>query len=642
MTSSDERMGLRWPSGQIERRLLLKQRLARLQGSSDPNNIRGFATVSGIVSTRPEMISELDRQLPQLSIITSKSYQVLPNPGNREPVIVETAPGCFGNAVGLKNPGMETGLKELSGLLASHRMRALLNVSLSGSTPEEFAQLAEGFSRVADTLELNFSCPHAEPGFGMSIGVDPEVVYRYMQAIRAATDLPLLPKLTPNVQHIGAVAQAAMEGGADGLVAINTVGPELYLEPHSGHPILMNVHGGKGGKSGLWVHDIALEKVREIRRQVGAEPLIIGMGGVHNTSTAAAMRAAGADIVGIGSAFAQVYPPQWRDWFAALSPALKTARGGSKLQPNTQAAQSAETQDTTEAESKDGTGAGFTDRDPADAFLSTQRQMEYKPYRIISTIDGPGGLRRISVEGSLPYKPGQFAFIWIPGVGEKPFSVALSKPVTFLVRERGPMTHALCSLKEGETLYLRGVYGQGAEIAPAPRAWIVAGGTGLAVAPKLAEALAAAGKRVTSYIALADQRAAPPAGSEASSSGSPALFTQELSAAGDYRVVSDEGEIGRAVRLCAEEISEAAAAAESALYTIGPFPFMDAAVKRAENAGIPPEHIYISIETPTRCGVGLCGECTCAGRLTCREGTFFSQRELIDRGITLMECGDDH
>jgi len=604
-------MGLRWPSGQTERRLLLKQRLARMQGSNDPNKIRGFATVSGIVSTRPEMISELDRQLPQLSIITSKSYQVLPNPGNREPVIVETAPGCFGNAVGLKNPGMETGLKELRNLLTTHRMRALLNVSLSGSTPEEFAQLAEGFSQVADTLELNFSCPHAEPGYGMSIGVDPEVVFRYMQAIRGVTDLPLLPKLTPNVEHIGAVAQAAMEGGADGLVAINTVGPELYLEPHSGYPILMNVHGGKGGKSGLWVHDIALEKVREIRRQVGDEPLIIGMGGVHNTSTAGAMRAAGADIVGIGSAFAQVYPPQWRDWFDALS-----------LQPGTQA----------EIE------PNLTASDAAGVFLSRQRQMEYKPYRIISTVDGPGGLRRISVEGELAYKPGQFAFIWIPGVGEKPFSVALSKPVTFLVRERGPMTHALCSLKEGDTLYLRGVYGQGAEIAPVPKAWIVVGGTGLAVAPKLAEALSAAGKQVTTYIALADNTIAATEGSSDSS----ALFTQELSTAGDYRVVMDEGEIGRAVRLCAEEVSASAATAESALYTIGPFPFMDAAVKRAQNAGIPPEHIYISIETPTRCGVGLCGECACAGRLTCREGTFFSQRELIDRGITLMECGDDH
>ncbi|MCF7915606.1 MAG: dihydroorotate dehydrogenase [Spirochaetaceae bacterium] len=621
MTNSGEMMGLRWPSGQTERRLLLKQRLARMQGSNDPHKIRGFATVSGIVSTRPEMISELDRQLPQLSIITSKSYQVLPNPGNREPVIVETAPGCFGNAVGLKNPGMETGLKELRELLTFHRMRALLNVSLSGSSPEEFAQLAEGFSQIADTLELNFSCPHAEPGYGMSIGVDPEVVFRYMQAIRAVTDLPLLPKLTPNVEHIGAVAQAAMEGGADGLVAINTVGPELYLEPHSGYPILMNAHGGKGGKSGFWVHDIALEKVREIRRQVGDEPLIIGMGGVHNTTTAGAMRAAGADIVGIGSAFAQVYPPQWRDWFDALTPALETPRGGSST-PGTQ------------AEAR----PSLTGSDPAGVFLTTQRQMEYKPYRIISTTDGPGGLRRISVEGELPYEPGQFAFIWIPGIGEKPFSVALSKPLTFLVRERGPMTHALCALQAGDTLYLRGVYGQGAEIAPVPKAWIVAGGTGLAVAPKLAEALSAAGKQVTTYIALADNAKADTEGS----SDSPALFTQELSTAGDYRVVKDEGEIGRAVRLCEEELSAAAATAESALYTIGPFPFMDAAVKRAQNAGIPPEHIYISIETPTRCGVGLCGECACAGRLTCREGTFFSQRELIDRGNTLMECGDDH
>ncbi len=634
MPDSREQMGLRWPADSAERKKLLKQRLARLQGAGDPEDIKGFATVSGILSTRPEMIRELDRKIPQLSIITTKSYQLMPNPGNREPVIVETAPGCFGNAVGLKNPGMEIGLKELTDMLARHRMRAMLNVSLSGSSPDEFARLAEGFSKVADTLELNFSCPHAEPGYGMSIGVDPELVFRYMHTLRSATDLPLLPKLTPNVEDIGAIAQASLEGGADGLVAINTVGPELYIEPHSGKPMLMNVHGGRGGKSGRWVHETALNKVRRMRSQVGDEVIIIGMGGVENTSTVTAMREAGADIIGIGSAFALVRPPQWRDWFDELSQGLKQPRG--KKEDSVQESVVKKTKP----------------RDPASAFLETKRQMEYLPFRIKSTEDGPGGLRRISVEGNFSYEAGQFAFIWVPGVGEKPFSVALAEPLTFLVRERGPMTHALCNKSAGDTIYIRGVYGRGAEIAPVSKAWIVAGGTGLAVAPKLAESLSAEGVQVTTYIALAD--GAKGEGTTGSSRAelidsnsqeqplSPALFTEELAAAGKYRVVADEGEIGRAVRICAEEINTTGAASDSALYTIGPFPFMDAAVKQAQNEGIPPEHIYISIETPTRCGVGLCGECACAGRLTCREGTFFSLSELNERNITLMECGDDN
>lgn len=578
------------PRGAAERRDFLKERM-RLPGGGTP-----LATVSGILSTRPEMIAELDRRLARLVIITTKSYQLLPNPGNREPIIVETAPGSFGNAVGLKNPGMEAGVRELAAMRKRHRMRALLNVSLSGSTPEEFVLLAKGFSGVADMLELNFSCPHAAPGYGMSIGVDPELVARYVREVRRATDLPIFPKLTPNTDAVAEVARAAVEAGADGLAAINTVGPELYIEPHSGSPILMNSHGGRGGMSGRWVHETALEKVREIRAAVGPDVPLLGMGGVDGREAVLSMTGAGADAVGLGSAFALVRPGEWEAWTEELSggPAASGAPGSL-------------------------------------VSVIKERQMEYRPFVIRSSGAGEGGLRRITLEGELDFEPGQFAFVWVPGVGEKPFSVALASPLTFLVRARGPMTEALCAAMPGDTIYVRGVYGQGAPLSEAPRAWILAGGTGLAVAPRLARALSERGRRVVTYMADSG------AGEDESS-----LFSRELSQWGEYRVVPDDGEIGRAVRFFSERIEREGCAGQSAVYTIGPFPFMDAAAKAAAAAGVPSSEIHISIETPTRCGVGLCGECVCAGRLTCREGTFFRLSELEERGVTLMEYAHDN
>jgi dihydroorotate dehydrogenase (NAD+) catalytic subunit len=577
------------------RRAFLRERFDNTGGGI------GFATVSGILTTRPEMIRELDRRIPGLVMITTKSYQLLPNRGNREPIIVESAPGCYGNAVGLKNPGMDAGLKELGELREKHRMRALLNVSLSGSSPEDFVRLAEAFSAVADTLELNFSCPHAAPGYGMSIGVDPELVARYVAAVRDVTGLPVIPKLSPNVDDIGSIARAAMGAGADALAAVNTVGPELYIEPNSGKPVLMNRHGGRGGKSGLWIRETALEKVRQIRDAVGAGVPLIGMGGVGDAASAAAMRDAGADIVGIGSAFAQVMPSDWEAWFEEM-------------------------------------GAGTSPCSGRPVQRIEKRQMEYKPFVIASTEAGEGGLRRITLEGELDYEPGQFAFIWIPGVGEKPFSVALSSPLTFLVRSRGPMTSALCACGPGETLYVRGVYGKGAPVSDVPRAWILAGGTGLAVAPKLAESLAAAGKQIVSICALSDSSGGD-APEEAAAEA--VLFRDELSACGEYEPVRDRGEIGRAVGYFSERMLREECAGESAVYTIGPFPFMNGVAERAAEAGVPASRIHISIETPTRCGAGLCGECVCAGRLTCREGTFFTLKELEERGVSLMECAHD-
>lgn len=596
------RPGRTWPgSADLRRRALMEC----FRGDAETAGQIRFATVSGILTTRPEMIREVDRRLPPVLVITTKSYQVLPNPGNREPVIVEPSAGNFGNAVGLKNPGMERGVQELLALRRSHRMRALLNVSISGSTPEEFVQLAKGFSPVADTLELNFSCPHAAPGYGMSIGVDPELVYLYVKAIREATELPILPKLSPNVDDMGPIARAAVEAGADGLVAINTVGPELYIEPHSGKPMLMNSHGGKGGKSGLWIRETALHKVREIRVAVGPDIPIIGMGGVGDRSSARDMADAGADIVGIGSAFASHPPGEWNRWFSGMAlpgPASE---------------------------------AGDAAADPVPAGI-TKRQMEYRPFTILKSEEGPGGLRRITLSGSARYESGQFAFLWIPGVGEKPFSVALAEPLTFLVRPRGEMTRALCRMEEGETLYLRGVYGAGAAIFPGSRAWILAGGTGLAVVPRLAEELQNAGCEVTVFMGLSD------ASGEAAGVSEEVFLEEEISRYGKYRIVPDRGKPGRAVEEFLKELSGSGRAEDAAVYTIGPFPFMDGVARGARREGVDPGKIQISIETPTRCGVGLCGECACAGRLTCREGTFFSLQELEERGVTILEWDDDH
>lgn len=72
-----------------------------------------FATVSGVVTTNPGMIRRVDDDVPEIGLITTKSFQVKPNLGNREPVVAEIEEGSFGNAVGLRNPGMTEGLKGL-------------------------------------------------------------------------------------------------------------------------------------------------------------------------------------------------------------------------------------------------------------------------------------------------------------------------------------------------------------------------------------------------------------------------------------------------------------------------------------------------------------------------------------------------
>lgn len=537
-----------------------------------------LATVSGILTTKINLIEWVDNNIPEIELITTKSYQVKPNSGNREPIIVEQDSGCYGNAVGLKNPGLEKGLEELIRLRNRHELRALLNVSLSADSIEDFILLVRGFEQVADLLELNFSCPHAGGRYGSVIGSDPATVKEFINEIRNNTDGLLFAKLTPNVSNIGKIAQAAVQAGADGISAINTVGPEVFREPYTGHPVLCNPNGHKGGKSGLWIRETALQKVREIRQAVGENVPIIGIGGITSASDVLNMKKAGADVVGLGSVIIRV-PSQelLPHYFFSLK---------RDIENNTNL---------------------------AEELLSKQRKMEYKPFIIEHIEEKNEYLRILSLEGSIDYSASQYAFLFIPGIGEKPFSIAGTSPLKFIIRKKGIFTKALFALRKGDTLLLRGVYGADSPNNDKPRACVVTGGTGIAVAPKLAEKLHIQGKEVTVYYGAASEEEI--------------LLSKEISEYATFVPVADNGIKGRVLDVMLEELAYRNAA-DTCFYNIGPEEFMKIAMEIEASLGADPMYIYASLETETMCGIGACGSCECAGKLLCKEGTFLSLIEI--------------
>ena len=551
-----------------------------------------LGTVSGVLTTRPRLIEWADANLPEIELITTKSYQVRPNPGNREPILVEPQAGCFGNAVGLRNPGVSEGLRELEALRRGRKLRCLLAVSLSADCVEDFVLLARRFTAVADLLELNFSCPHARAGYGSAIGADAEAVRDFVRAIRRATPAPLFAKLTPNVADIGAIALAAVTAGADGIAAINTLGPEVFREPLTGLPVLSNPNGHKGGKSGRWIRETALRAVAEVRRAVGPEVPILGMGGVATGEDARNLAAAGADVVGIGSAFARVARQSgWPGYLRALK---ADALGGGR---------------------------------EAETFLARRSKMEYRAFRVSEARDLSGGLRLLRLDGELGARAGEFAFLFLPGIGEKPFSVARTSPLSFLVRRRGAFTEGLFRLAAGERLWVRGTYGAPAPVSRHPQAYLVAGGTGLAVVPSLAAMLRERGKRVELYYGVFEAQ-----------EGS-ALEALGLDRDIASLCVPDSGRPGRVLEVMAEELTGRgpAAARSAGFYNIGPHPFIEKAMQVEEGLGADPADIFTCLETLTMCGVGLCGGCECGGRLLCKEGTFVSLQYLRAAGVSLSE-----
>lgn len=545
-----------------------------------------LATVSGVATTKPELCRWFEEKVPSSEVITTKSYQVVATPGNREPFICETSEGNFGNSVGLRNPGMEYVLPQLE-KMREKDLRIWLNVSLAGNNPEDFITLVKAFDEVADSIELNFSCPHAKAGFGASIGMDKDIASSYVKKITEAypeRKSLLFIKLTPNAPNCGEIAKAVIEAGADGISAINTVGPVDHIDPVTGTSILLH---GKGGKSGEWVYERAIECIKEIRSAVGDEVPIIGMGGVSDGKKAYEMIEAGADAVGIGSALAHVGQQNWGPYFDAVKKEAEALLKGEEV--------------------------SLHSRD----FLKKGGLMDYKPFKVVKKVLHSSDTVLITLDGALKgFKPGEFVFLWIPGVGEKPFSVATSDPLMFIIKKRGTFTSAVFDkLNEGDQILLRGPYGAAAETPKAKKAIIVAGGTGEAVAMPLAEKLAE-DKTPMSFLV------------GTSVDGDRGILVKELSQYGDYKCVSDNGKPGRILDSLEPEIKKATADGtkieDIAFYLIGPEVFMKFASRTIKSFGAPTDMILLSMERNTMCGVGLCGECSCGGKLSCQWGTFMS------------------
>lgn len=226
--------------------------------------------------------------------VTIKSISIEARTGHHAPIII-TYDGGMLNSVGLSNPGIIEARKEFSGI---KDIPVPVIASIIGQNAKDFAYLAEqindmGFSAV----EVAVSCPHT-PGFGTMGGqAKPEAVAEITSAVRKKTELPLFIKLSPNVEGIAKSAKAAEDAGADGITAVNALGPGMVIDVKTAKPVLGGIVGGITGPA---LKPVAVRCVYDIYKAVSIP--IIGTGGVMTGNDAAEMILAGASAVGIGSA----------------------------------------------------------------------------------------------------------------------------------------------------------------------------------------------------------------------------------------------------------------------------------------------------------------------------------------------------
>ncbi|MBA2382841.1 MAG: dihydroorotate dehydrogenase [Chloroflexi bacterium] len=235
-------------------------------------------------------VVEVDR----LGAICCKGTTLKPRIGNITPRVTET-PGGMLNSIGLQNPGVDAVIEKYAETWVGWKTPVIVNVA--GESVADYVEVVrrlDGVPGVAG-IELNISCPNVGRG-GLQFAIDAGAAGEVTAAVRRATDLPLLVKLSPNVADVRPIARAIADAGADALTAINTLSG-IALSPSRTKPLLGNIYGGLSGPA---IKPIALRVVYEVS-QIVAIP-VVAIGGVTELSDVLDFLAVGAVAVQVGTA----------------------------------------------------------------------------------------------------------------------------------------------------------------------------------------------------------------------------------------------------------------------------------------------------------------------------------------------------
>src|SRR5438105_10072183 len=157
--------------------------------------------------------------LSMLGGVAVKGLFLAEREGHPPPRIVETPAGML-NAIGLQGIGVRRFIDEKLPELRARRATVIVNIC--GSTLDEYVEITRILSDAdgVAAIELNISCPNIKEG-GITFGCSLTGTFEVVAAVRKATRLPIVPKLTPNVTDVASIARAAEDAGADAVSLVN-------------------------------------------------------------------------------------------------------------------------------------------------------------------------------------------------------------------------------------------------------------------------------------------------------------------------------------------------------------------------------------------------------------------------------------
>jgi dihydroorotate dehydrogenase (NAD+) catalytic subunit len=232
--------------------------------------------------------------LASLGAVVVKGLFLKAREGHPPPRIAETPSGML-NAIGLQGIGVHRFVGEKMPEL--RQLGAVVVVNVCGTTIDEYCEVSRILSDCEGVaaIELNISCPNIKEG-GIQFGCNLDSTFEVVSAVRKATTLPLIPKLTPNVTSVSSFAKASEDAGADAVSLVNTF-LAMVVDVETRRPKISN---GMGGLSGPAIRPIAVRMVYECARAVRIP--VVGMGGIASAQDVLEFMIAGATAVQVGTA----------------------------------------------------------------------------------------------------------------------------------------------------------------------------------------------------------------------------------------------------------------------------------------------------------------------------------------------------
>jgi len=527
---------------------------------------------SGTVAAKASVIELLANTISGLGFITTKSINLLGKEGNKAPIFASHGPYSAINAVGLDNIGAEAFAADLAKIKLPEDF--FLMVSLFGATVEDVVKTARILYSYADGFEYNASCSHSA-GFGRAVGEDLDLLVSILVGL-VALGKPVYLKLSARMD-VAAIVERTKSLGIAGYTITNSFGPEDFKI--DGHPVLTNKVGSISGKE---ITRQALECMQLVRQHTTLE--IIGTGGISNgIDVRRAMYKGVANVCAIGTGLTGMSTAQIAEYIPLVLEEYYSAEYADKVNR-------------------------FLARITRPVF----ERMKYQKFEVTSNTALADDLFELRFKQPLrDCGPGQFAFVWIPGLGERPFSVLIADRLSFLVGVKGTCTKFMQQLKRGDKAYVRGPCGNVPEVSG--KILLVGGGTGVASLYLFAEAH---GWDTVAVLGAKDRVH---------------LYDRPFSFHCKTVYSYNETELyGVTSRGLVTDYLDNIFVREKPDFclTCGPLGMVKKVFEIAEKH-LAPEKILGSLEFHTDCGVGICGkDATSTGFRPCVDGTFMTRMQL--------------